>query len=72
MACGCTLGRMSDPTTPTQEPTLGQLAALYRRAEKIWLERLVRAGETGQGGEKEAGVLVALTQARSHSRSAGG
>ena len=60
---------MSDPTaTPKPAPTPDELQTLYRRAEKVWLERLVSTGQSGCPSVAEsktvAEVLALLAQAR--------
>lgn len=54
---------MRDATNTPTAPTSDELQTLYRRAEKVWLERVIEAAETGGNGVNAAEVPRLLTQA---------
>lgn len=58
---------MRDATNTPTAPTSDELQTLYRRAEKVWLERVIEAAETGGNGVNAAEVLRLLTQAQKES-----
>ena len=74
---GCTLGRMSDPTHNVKPAAAHRALALEvellaLRAEKVWLEKVIEAGEMGGNGVDAAEVVSLLRAQARRGPSAGG